>query len=234
MSYDAKVNMVTIPSFSSLLRSSQRFFKFATFVALCLGFLAARSLGSLERTHLAAPPLEPGALNPDLTLTPYTSGLSRTVVPHPKRSRQPATGHHTWPRPVNPRVPVTPFDFEIEAAGQENRVDPLLVKAIIAVESEFDQYSVSAAGACGLMQLVPSTARLLGVKDIFNPRQNIQGGARHFRYMLNRFSNNVALALAAYNAGEAPVMRYKGIPPYAETQWYVRRVLKIYNSYRNS
>jgi soluble lytic murein transglycosylase-like protein len=80
------------------------------------------------------------------------------------------------------------------------------------------------------MQLMPRTARLLDVDDIFDPEQNIRGGARHLRYLMKRFSNNLVLALAAYNAGEQPVLRHKGIPPYQETERYVRKVIKFYNS----
>jgi soluble lytic murein transglycosylase-like protein len=136
-------------------------------------------------------------------------------------------------RPPNPHVPVTRFDGTIEAAAVEYRLDPLLLKAMIAVESGFNDRCVSRAGACGLMQLLPSTARRLAIQNIFDPQNNIHGGARHFRYLLNTFSNDIPRSLAAYNAGERPVIRYRGIPPYPETQKYVVRVMKIYNSYRS-
>ncbi len=123
-----------------------------------------------------------------------------------------------------------PFEAFIQLAARENRLDPRLLKAVIQAESQFNPYDISPAGACGLMQLMPRTARLLSVTDIFDPEQNIRAGAKHLRYLLTKFSNDVALSLAAYNAGEVPVRRYKGIPPFPETQHYVKHVLKLYES----
>jgi hypothetical protein len=103
-------------------------------------------------------------------------------------------------------------------------VSPDLVKAIIAVESEFDQWAVSSKGARGLMQLMPDTARRLGVADSFDARQNIFGGTQYLRMLLDQFGGDVDLALAAYNAGPNTVLRYGGIPPYRETRGYVQKV----------
>jgi soluble lytic murein transglycosylase-like protein len=113
-------------------------------------------------------------------------------------------------------------------------VDATLIKAIITVESCFDTHAVSRVGAQGLMQLMPATAMELGVRNAFDPIANIQGGVSYFRQMLDRFGFDVELALAAYNAGPTAVERYDGIPPYQETQNYVRRVLKHYDRYRAS
>jgi soluble lytic murein transglycosylase-like protein len=118
------------------------------------------------------------------------------------------------------------FDPHIVAAANLYNVNADLVKAVIAVESEFDQWAVSSKGAQGLMQLMPQTASALGVRDSFNPRQNIDGGVRHLRYLLDRYPGNVSLALAAYNAGEGNVDLYRGIPPFAETRQYVQKVLE--------
>ena len=109
-------------------------------------------------------------------------------------------------------------------------VDSELVMAIIRVESGFDARAVSPAGASGLMQLMPGTQRELGVQDAFDPDANVEGGVRYFRSMLDRYGGNVSLALAAYNAGPANVDRYGGIPPFEETQKYVRKVLALYAS----
>jgi len=121
-----------------------------------------------------------------------------------------------------------PFEKFIRQAAEENRVDPRLIAAIIWTESGFNARDVSPAGACGLMQLMPQTARMLGVKDVFDPQANIRAGTRHFRHLLNQYSGDLALALAAYNAGDLPVRRYHGIPPFPETRNYVKKVLRHY------
>ena len=105
-----------------------------------------------------------------------------------------------------------------------------LIKAIITVESCFDRYAVSRVGAKGLMQLMPQTAELMGVYNVFNAKDNIRGGTRYFRQMLELFEFDLELALAAYNAGPNAVKKYNGIPPYSETQSYVKKVIKHYNS----
>jgi len=112
----------------------------------------------------------------------------------------------------------------VEEAARLHQVSPDLVKAIIAVESEFDQWAVSSKGARGLMQLMPDTARRLGVADSFDARQNIFGGTQYLRMLLDQFGGDVDLALAAYNAGPTAVLRYGGIPPYRETRGYVQKV----------
>jgi len=116
------------------------------------------------------------------------------------------------------------------AASKESSVDPELLWAVIAVESNFDHRAVSPVGARGLMQLMPHTARELNIVDPFNPRENVHGGAKYLQQMLKRFKGNYRLALAAYNAGPANVRKYQGIPPYRETQNYVSKVLKAYQS----
>jgi len=110
-------------------------------------------------------------------------------------------------------------------------VNEQLIKAIITVESCFDRYAVSSVGAKGLMQLMPQTAKLMGVHNVFNAKDNIRGGTRYFRKMLELFEFDIELALAAYNAGPGAVKKYDGIPPYRETQGYVKKVLKHYNNF---
>lgn len=119
----------------------------------------------------------------------------------------------------------------IEAHSTTYQVDPILVKAVIAIESCFDKYAVSRVGAQGLMQLMPATARGLNVWNSFDANQNIRGGTKYLSQMLKRFNNNTELALAAYNAGPGSVEKYGGIPPYAETKGYVKKVIKRYESY---
>jgi hypothetical protein len=110
-------------------------------------------------------------------------------------------------------------------------VEPALVHAVVRAESAFDHRAVSSAGAMGLMQLMPDTAMLVGVRNAFHPQQNVEGGVSYLRMMLDRFSNNVALALAAYNAGPGAVESYGGVPPYPETQEYIERVLRYRQEY---
>jgi soluble lytic murein transglycosylase-like protein len=124
------------------------------------------------------------------------------------------------------------FDQLIAIACQRYSVEFELVKAVIKAESAFDPSALSPAGARGLMQLMPGTAAQHGVADSHDPRSNIEGGVRHLRLLLDRFRGNLTLTLAAYNAGAEAVDRYNGIPPYAETQTYVQRVLQFRESYR--
>ena len=105
-----------------------------------------------------------------------------------------------------------------------------LIWAVIRVESDFNHRAVSRKGARGLMQLMPETAAALGVRNSFDPRENIDGGTRHLRSLMVRFRYDVRLAVAAYNAGEGPVVAYGGVPPYPETREYVTQVLRLYES----
>jgi hypothetical protein len=119
------------------------------------------------------------------------------------------------------------FDDHIQAAAARHGISEDLIRAIIQVESQFDRLAVSTAGARGLMQLMPATARSMGVVDSFDARQNIFGGARYLSQLLGRYGGDVSLAAAGYNAGEGAVAKYNGIPPYRETQGYVRKVNAI-------
>jgi soluble lytic murein transglycosylase-like protein len=123
-----------------------------------------------------------------------------------------------------------PFAQEIRAAAEREGLDPALVRAVVKHESGFDPRATSRAGAMGLMQLMPATARSLGVDDPYDPGQSLAGGTRFLRQLLERFEGDVRLAVAAYNAGPGAVDRYRGVPPYAETRAYVTRVLDTYQA----
>ncbi|MBN1379973.1 MAG: lytic transglycosylase domain-containing protein [Gammaproteobacteria bacterium] len=114
----------------------------------------------------------------------------------------------------------------------EQQLEPELVKAIITVESCFDARAVSRAGAHGLMQLMPGTARNYGVHNRFDPDQNLKAGIRHFRELMDQYRDNLRLALAAYNAGAHNVKKYKGVPPFRETQNYVTKVMDYFERYK--
>ena len=128
----------------------------------------------------------------------------------------------------------TPYAAEIEAAAARHGVDPALLKALIRQESGFNPSAGSPAGAQGLAQLMPGTAASLGVTDPFDPLQSIEGGAKYLRQQLDSFGGDVTSALAAYNAGPGAVRSHGGVPPYAETQTYVRHVQALADQYRGS
>ncbi len=124
------------------------------------------------------------------------------------------------------------YDGHIKKASLKYGVDFALLKAVIKAESNFDPYAVSPKGAEGLMQLMPQTSRLMKVRNPFNPIENIFAGTRYLRMLIKQFNNNLIFALAAYNAGPDTVMYYGGIPPFPETQNYVKRVLKYFRNYK--
>ena len=126
------------------------------------------------------------------------------------------------------------YDELISVASKQYGVDHRLVKAIIKAESDFNPKAVSKKGAMGLMQIMPQNFQSLDIEDPFDPRENIMGGTRYFKYLYDRFDGQLALSLAAYNAGPTAVDNYnKTIPPYRETEQYVQRVLTYYRNYKN-
>ena len=132
---------------------------------------------------------------------------------------------------VRNRIPTHLLEKIIARNSQEHKLHPALLRAVIKAESDFVPTAVSKAGAMGLMQLMPQTAVILDVDDPFNPEQNVAGGAKYLRQLLDRFGGDLLLALAAYNAGESVVDRYNALPPIQETQRYVSKVFRYYRIY---
>lgn len=127
----------------------------------------------------------------------------------------------------------TEFDGLIRKVSDSMMLDPALIKSVMHAESAFNPNALSKKGARGLMQLMPGTAERYGVTRILDPQQNVLAGGRYLRDLLRQFNGDMRLALAGYNAGENAVLKYGGIPPYAETQHYVRKVMELYKGYRN-
>jgi soluble lytic murein transglycosylase len=148
----------------------------------------------------------------------------------------PTSSKYEWVMREKDRGPglSNPFDNIITGVSTRWGVDPVLVKAVIKTESNFNPEAVSRDGARGLMQLMPETARLMGVSDVYDPKENVEGGVKYLKKMLKSFNWNVSLALAAYNAGEAAVRKYGGIPPFMETMKYVEKVLNYRKIYSRS
>jgi len=136
--------------------------------------------------------------------------------------------HPLWNRLPPERY--LPHQHSILLAAWEYNLDPDLIRAVILIESRYDHRAVSPVGASGLMQIMPATAGDLGLKDLFDPHENIMAGARYLRMMLDWFDQNLEFALAAYNAGPGTVMNHGGIPPFRETGNYVDKVMEVYTA----
>jgi len=174
---------------------------------------------------------------PDASAQIYTRKNDKGVMEATNVPEDPKAYHLAYPKRLgvvihSPGFRVTPstntmYDDLIHAAAAHHGVRPEFVRAVIQTESQFDARAVSSVGAQGLMQLMPATARRFGVADAFDPRQNVFGGVRYLRWLLDKFAGDLTLASAGYNAGENAVVRHGGIPPYKETQHYVRKVMGI-------
>lgn len=164
-------------------------------------------------------------------------GRCQTVVRSSKKSKarkkRSSTSASRPPSPPTGAGRYARYDTLIAEAAVLYQLPNSFIRAVMRVESNFNPNVVSSAGAMGLMQLMPKTALSMGVSDPFDVRQNILGGARYLRILANRYKGDLILTVAAYNAGEGAVDKHDGIPPYKETQRYVRRVLKHYYAYRS-
>lgn len=178
---------------------------------------AQNMLKSLGGTPLGAPP---ECLRPDDGVEP------------PAPPRKPGSKPLVLPWPAPPAHAPEPLVRYVTLVAPEYRLEPSLVLAVMAQESNFNPNAQSPKNAQGLMQLIPDTARRFGVRNAMDPTQNIRGGMAYLRWLLAYFEGDVRLALAAYNAGEGAVNRYRGVPPYAETQHYVRKIIASLNGRR--
>ena len=198
--------------------------------AVGLASVALWAAGPLD-TETAAPRRITTVIHPDLR----TGKLVRSVMVTSKPVAQPKVVEVVVaPRVVDPVVvasettkpPAGGIDEAIEQIAAQVSLPPRLIHSVIKVESNYNPFAISPKGAQGLMQLIPSTARRFSVSNVFNPAENIQGGSKYLKYLLDLFGGNYALALAAYNAGEAAVAKYGGVPPFPETQNYLILVLR--------
>jgi soluble lytic murein transglycosylase-like protein len=199
------------------------------FILTIAGFAA----GVMPGAGLGVPQRITSVVRPDLR----TGKLVRSVVVSPKPVTEVRVAAAVVPPPVvdaspgpEPVAPPSGIDEAVRRIAAEHSLPPQLIHSVIKVESNYNAHAISSKGALGLMQLIPATARRFGVGNAFNPVENIQGGAKYLRYLLDLYNGDYPLALAAYNAGEGAVARYGGVPPFAETQNYVilvRRQLEL-------
>lgn len=208
----------------------------AVWCALLFGVADSIATPTLGEAHLA-PPARVAALSdtivyriPDRRSRPpvllYSVGGPRGAAASRQTAQDAAL---VYSRPAH-----SSLDELIARVARGYRIEPSLVKAVIAAESDFDPRAVSPRGAQGLMQLMPGTARELGVARPFAVEDNVDGGVRYLRWMLDRYRGETNRALAAYNAGPGAVDAHGGVPPYAETQRYVRRVRALHRSYQHA
>jgi soluble lytic murein transglycosylase-like protein len=172
------------------------------------------------------------------TMAPVAPAPAPWRVPPELARIPPPVAPYTWPDPLRPLpdlvipqwagVAASRFAATVQRAAAYYQLPPALIWAVMKVESNFRDRAVSRAGARGLMQLMPRTAAAIGLRDPLDPEQNILGGAYYLRHLANRFKGDIFFTLAAYNAGPGAVQRHGGIPPYPETQNYIRRVLTYY------
>ncbi len=187
-----------------------------TVVAIVMGVVMP-SISEEPKTALVA------AKEPDICQPVISASLQKKLLPAKPDQIPPVISWNSAEHLFQPIV--------LKAANRYN-VDPAMVMAIIMAESSYNPKAISKKGAKGLMQLMPTTARSLGVKDSFNPEHNINAGVRYFKKLLNQFDGDVELALAAYNAGSRKVREHRGIPPFRATRFYIKKVIKYYQYYK--
>jgi soluble lytic murein transglycosylase-like protein len=201
-----------------------------------------RRKGGDRRTQGRSGPERRGSDRRKAALRNTILAAATVAMPHQVK---PETLNPAWLRPPVPSVtttiesfvaipPAHAYDVFIREASERYGVDAMLIRSVMQTESAFDALAVSRAGAMGLMQLMPEVAEELGVDDAFDPRQNVMGGTRYLRRLLNLYDGNVPLALASYNAGATNVQQYGGVPPFPETQNYVKQITHLVNASRRA
>ena len=196
--------------------------------------MAAWSFMLIMLQHIFIPPLDKGQKHSHII---FLQKPISTILTIPQDLLNGEIGDKTSRKlPTVPTIWLTKgehlFHPIIVRVANEHEIDPALIKAIIMAESGYNPKAISKRGAAGLMQLMPGTAEALGVEDIFNPEHNINGGVLYFKGLVDLFKGDVKLALAAYNAGTRKVKMYQGIPPFKATRYYIKKVFKYYEYYR--
>lgn len=192
--------------------------------------MASKQVTISERTRIR----QNGQIQPkpNSTLGKMLNESTGVKIPPSLRQKHPAGSRERNPLSVHGKKTEALLHPIILRAANRHQIDPALVKAIIMAESSYNPKAISKRGAKGLMQLMPKTAKLLGVRDSFNPEQNINAGVRHFKDLLNEFKGDVKLALAAYHAGSRKVRKYQGVPPFKATRYYIKKVFEYHQYYK--
>lgn len=206
-------------------------------VALCSLVVAGVAMPAPASADIYQCEMPDGTLHYTQSRPPKAKSCKR-IVREKRRSRRSSAGPSSSRRRSRGGATRDPqryskYDAHIRQAARLYQLPESFIRAVMKVESDFTPDVVSHAGAMGLMQLMPHTAARLGVRNPFDPRENILGGARYLRMLANQFNGDLVLTIAAYNAGEGAVLRHSGVPPYRETRRYVKRVLSHYYSFRS-
>jgi soluble lytic murein transglycosylase-like protein len=241
---DALAASQRVQQLQALVTEASRGTTTASFAAALAAASSGSSAGSSPGSA-ASPGEAPGSATTAATTTAAPTTATSTVSPYGSATAAYGSGAATTaltstPGSATGAVPTsgsagsTPYDALISQAAERYGLDPAVLHGLIQQESGFDPNSQSSAGAAGLTQLMPATASSMGVSNPLNPAESIEGGARYLSQLMTQFGGNTTDALAAYNAGPGAVKQYGGVPPYAETQDYVTKVLGYANAYRQS
>jgi soluble lytic murein transglycosylase-like protein len=199
------------------------------FVLIFCVYLVIAGAWIFGRPRRISPPLNEAPTAKSKTAAPTQALVLNNFLKLPKETGPPVAAELEQPA-VQRKKAGDKFHPIIVDAANRYEVDPAMIKAIIWAESDFDPNAVSEQGAVGLMQLMPSTARSMGIKNCLNPEDNIHAGVRYFKQLMTQFDDNARLALAAYNAGSGKVREHQGIPPIKSTRYFVNKVFRYYRA----